>query len=945
MRFSTSVAALAAAAQQGAAYYKGFNVGANNPDGSCKTREQWEEAFNKLRGLPQDINTVRLYASSDCNTLANAVPAAQNTGTQILVGVWTEDAAHFGAEKAALESAINTFGYDWILAISVGSEDLYRGDTDANTLAQQIYDVRGMVRAMGVEAEVGHVDTWNAFTDSANDPVILACDFIGLDAYPYWEGGSIEEAYDLFFKAYQATKDHVQSVGSGAWVWITETSWPVTGDNFGNAVPSVANAQKFWRSVACELFNEAHVFWYAYQDYNDSPSFGIFDSNGNAIYDLHSSTDVATSPKKSWKQQDTMAPEHNPVAPATNQGAATSSSTDTEADSCSFLDKLSAEIRVQIYGHVFREADHVQTGASYRCKHYNHREEGDEPTEAFVEQSFIESPIMATNKQIHGEAVDTFYNEKIIRLTFTQLDVALGALASGNSRSLDKTRYMEMARHIEIVQCKSARRDSVQRCLARLHLLPRLKSFTVLTEFLTTVGPPSEHYTAQQWAADMGLSGLVCVDIGKFDFKDDSKLAKVQLLNSKLVRMWPAVKSTPEDYDPVKEVARLRKEWAMSASVSNLYSWASHTSLRLWVAMHEALVVYAADKEAGDDTANQDLGDDHFIDWMRSTVQRGPSFTHFVNRPRGGISTHVLGPQHDPARLEAATELLAMNITSYRLHAEDLEEGFPFRITYASPSWPELGGVDIGAERSEQYRIDQAWIRENCFIDYPWYPTRRFDIEVVQDTLTGHATYGPVFGIQDMCTASNKTLQEMWYVVLALYCDVPDDSAEDEHEGEVTTDEYGINGPHYIAWATSHLRKYMRLSNHFLSAEQQFTAAEIDDASLGILSSIFTLATSLRATRIQFGEHFEPETFEMTEEMEQEENIYWPYLAQVAPSLRSFHDIVMRLAEQESGGTKQEGNQANQEGDGSNQERDEANQERDEADEETEEDQAGCVMA
>lgn len=188
-----------------------------------------------------------------------------------------------------------------------------------------------MVRALGVQAEVGHVDTYNAWTNSANDDVIKACDFIGMDAYPYWQGSSIEDAYNVFFQAYQETKNHVQSVGSGAWVvrlsffslsfpffffnsnffykhtlqsghsvqeanhdflssqqqWVTETSWPVTGANYGSAVPSVANAQKFWRSVACELFNEGHVFWYAYQDYNDSPSFGVFDSNGNAIYDLY----------------------------------------------------------------------------------------------------------------------------------------------------------------------------------------------------------------------------------------------------------------------------------------------------------------------------------------------------------------------------------------------------------------------------------------------------------------------------------------------------------------------------------------------------------------------------------------------------------------------------------------------------------------------------------
>lgn len=219
MRFSTTIAALAASVPSVFAYYKGFNVAANNEDGSCKTTAQWEEAFNKLKALPQGIDSVRLYASSDCNTLANAVPASINTGTKILVGVWTEDAAHYTAEKDALSAAINQHGHDWILAISVGSEDLYRGDTSANALAQQIYDVRGMVRQWGVEAEVGHVDTWTAWVDGANDAVIQACDFVGMDGYPYWQNVAIDDAYNTFFESYQNTLNHVQSVKAGTWVW------------------------------------------------------------------------------------------------------------------------------------------------------------------------------------------------------------------------------------------------------------------------------------------------------------------------------------------------------------------------------------------------------------------------------------------------------------------------------------------------------------------------------------------------------------------------------------------------------------------------------------------------------------------------------------------------------------------------------------------------------
>ncbi|TLD04575.1 hypothetical protein E2P81_ATG10254 [Venturia nashicola] len=286
MRFGI-LAALAASLPYAAAYWKGFNIGANNADGSCKTTAQWTEAFNKLKGLPQHITSVRLYATSDCNTLANAVPAAINTGTGILVGVWAEDANHFEAEKQALLNAISAHGKDWIIAITVGSEDLYRKDSDPNTLANRIYDVRGMVRSVGVNAEVGHVDTWTAWVDSANEVVITASDFIGMDGYPYFQNSAIGDAANVFWQSVTDTRNAVNRVSPGKWVWVTETGWPVSGPNSGAAVASVQNAQTFWRSVACKAFNEVHIFWYSYQDYHQSPSFGVFDSNGNAIYDLY----------------------------------------------------------------------------------------------------------------------------------------------------------------------------------------------------------------------------------------------------------------------------------------------------------------------------------------------------------------------------------------------------------------------------------------------------------------------------------------------------------------------------------------------------------------------------------------------------------------------------------------------------------------------------------
>jgi exo-beta-1,3-glucanase (GH17 family) len=181
MRFSTFATALLVSASTTHAYWKGFNVGANNPDGSCKSQNDWRAAFQKLKSLPGYFTSVRLYASSDCNTLANAVPAAISEGMSLLVGVWTEDENHFTAEKNALQAAIKQYGSSWILAISVGSEDLYRKEADPNRLAQQIYDVRGMVHQWDQNVQVGHVDTWTAWVDGANQVVIKACDFVGTD--------------------------------------------------------------------------------------------------------------------------------------------------------------------------------------------------------------------------------------------------------------------------------------------------------------------------------------------------------------------------------------------------------------------------------------------------------------------------------------------------------------------------------------------------------------------------------------------------------------------------------------------------------------------------------------------------------------------------------------------------------------------------------------------
>ena len=133
---------------------------------------------------------------------------------------------------------------------------------------------------------VGHVDTWTAWVNSSNNAVIAASDFIGMDAYPYFQNtmtNDIGNGYSLFSSAYEAT---VSSAG-GKPVYVTETGWPVSGKTENLAVPSTENAKAYWDQVGCgRLFGKVNTWWFTLQDaFPDAPnpSFGIVGAGSSIV--------------------------------------------------------------------------------------------------------------------------------------------------------------------------------------------------------------------------------------------------------------------------------------------------------------------------------------------------------------------------------------------------------------------------------------------------------------------------------------------------------------------------------------------------------------------------------------------------------------------------------------------------------------------------------------
>lgn len=130
-------------------------------------------------------------------------------------------------------------------------------------------------------------DTWTAYVNTSNNALIEAVDWVGTDAYPYFQttdANNVDNAPGLFFDAYQATV----GAAMGKPVWVTETGWPVTGAQSGQATAGTANAEIYWKGVACKLLGSVNTWWYQLNDGADqATSFKVIPANrGAPLYDL-----------------------------------------------------------------------------------------------------------------------------------------------------------------------------------------------------------------------------------------------------------------------------------------------------------------------------------------------------------------------------------------------------------------------------------------------------------------------------------------------------------------------------------------------------------------------------------------------------------------------------------------------------------------------------------
>lgn len=276
---------------------KGFNYGATFSDGSIKHQADFEGEFNSAKNLvgAPGFTSARLYTmiQGDTNGVIEAIPAAVSTQTRLLLGLWASAGSdQFNTEVQHLVDAANQYGSafaDLVTGISVGSEDVYR-ITDLgiasnagpgvfpDVLTGYVNQVKSAISGTALAGKpVGHVDTYNTWTNTTfTAGLAAAVDFIGVDAYPYYENtkaNSIENSQSIFWSDY----NDVVAIAGGKAVWVTETGWPSVGPTENQAVPSVDNAATYYKETGCSLFAaNVNTWWFTLQDEQPVvPSSGV----------------------------------------------------------------------------------------------------------------------------------------------------------------------------------------------------------------------------------------------------------------------------------------------------------------------------------------------------------------------------------------------------------------------------------------------------------------------------------------------------------------------------------------------------------------------------------------------------------------------------------------------------------------------------------------------
>ncbi|RKP36740.1 glycoside hydrolase superfamily, partial [Dimargaris cristalligena] len=230
-------------------------------DGACPSLQEIKDDLNFL-GTNVSKN-FRIYSLLECNQGELILQALRGTDYKVILGMWVgKDDGAVKAELAELSRLITTYPSEIkqsASAVLIGSESLYRKDVTEPQLIAYIKDCRNVLSTHQLDGVIP-VTTAETY-DWVLPDVAAAVDYVTMNAFPFWEGKTIDEAKQVFFEHYE----QVKGIAKDKRVVIGETGWPTAGKPYENvAIPSLENNKRYIQEFVCEAHKrQIDYYWFA----------------------------------------------------------------------------------------------------------------------------------------------------------------------------------------------------------------------------------------------------------------------------------------------------------------------------------------------------------------------------------------------------------------------------------------------------------------------------------------------------------------------------------------------------------------------------------------------------------------------------------------------------------------------------------------------------------